>query len=135
MVQRSRSGQPRHAAPKVTVRRRVIRRVVPFEQVGVAASVSTVKSSSVNPPARGRLAWPRLDQRDVPGLGDRRQDLPGAVGTVSQHLRGRGDGVVRLQQLDAYRSVSGLRAGGFGQCAPGDDAGVEFGHLVDCEPS
>ena len=50
MVQRARSGQPWQAAPKVTRRVRLIRRVTPLGQVAVPAASSTVKSSAVNPP-------------------------------------------------------------------------------------
>ena len=51
LVHRARSGHPRQAAPKVTLRLVVIRRVTPFGQVTVPAASSTVNSSRVNPPA------------------------------------------------------------------------------------
>ena len=49
---------PRQAAPKVTLRRAVIRRMTPFGQVPVRSSSLTVKSSRVNPPSTaGPAAW------------------------------------------------------------------------------
>ena len=53
-VQRCRSGQPRQARPKVTIRVRLIGLVTPFGQVAVPAASSTVKSSRVNPPGMAR---------------------------------------------------------------------------------
>jgi hypothetical protein len=50
VVQRSRSGQPRQAAPKVTWRRAVTGRVMPAGQVTVPAASSGMKSSRVYPP-------------------------------------------------------------------------------------
>ena len=48
-MHRSRSGQPRHFAPKVALPRELIRVVIPFGHVIVAAVVLTVKSSMLNP--------------------------------------------------------------------------------------
>jgi hypothetical protein len=50
------SPRPRQAAPKVTLRRAVMRRVTPAGQVTVPAASSTVKSSRVNPPSTAGLS-------------------------------------------------------------------------------
>ena len=59
-VHRLRSGQVRQAAPKITARRAVIRRVIPAGQVTVPAASSTVKSSAANPPSTAGLSGPGL---------------------------------------------------------------------------
>jgi len=50
VVQRWRSGQPRHSDPKMALPLLVMRTVLPAGQVAVARAVSMVKSSTVNPP-------------------------------------------------------------------------------------
>jgi hypothetical protein len=56
VVHRSRNGQAPQAAPKMTWRAGVIRRVMPARQVTIPACSSTVKSSMVNPPATAGCA-------------------------------------------------------------------------------
>ncbi len=71
VVQRARSGQSRHSAPKVATRVRLKATVCPAGQVTVPRCSSTVKSSAVKPALDGRARRLGLDHRLMAGLLDR----------------------------------------------------------------
>ncbi|HEY5855654.1 MAG TPA: hypothetical protein VIW24_16810 [Aldersonia sp.] len=66
VVQRSRSGQPAHSAPKVTVRFGLIARVCPPGPVTVPAGPSMLKSSRMNPPGTAARSVRDLDAKGKP---------------------------------------------------------------------
>ena len=71
----------------------------------------------------------------MPGLGQRGQQLAGAVGGVGQHLhRPVRRSSCRPAAVDADRGVGCVRAGGLGQRAVGDQPGVRLDRHVGLEP-
>jgi hypothetical protein len=80
VVHRLRSGQARQAAPKVATPVRLIGRVLAPGQVTVPAAWSTVKSSTVNPPATAGCSGLGLSTATcpAPAMASRRSPVPEA---------------------------------------------------------